>query len=349
MQNNESYNALAKKVNLLSKPKPKNEQSSFLKKPKGFFDEHSTSVQESYSEHDEVTSLCEDFGKRYPMYSYTSTQTKPPAYNYPFEKERVNLSVKKMAQIPIPEPQKSLLSATCMGDSTLKIQKRYANARIQNRHSTEQADWFFWKWSICQEYTNGLSSITYQKPDGFQRKKQNTKYDGKLKITTKAHPHLTHLHSIICTGPKNQKTFKRSWLNHMTDVFLMVLWLDDGCLYNNYQGCFSLESFPASDLKIFVCYLRKVWGIESEFRSTGAKKKDGTPCYKVYLKNQQNLLKLLRIIAPLIPVKQMLYKVLFVPFNDTDLLQRWASELADKVQPEFRDYIIDFYGVSRFP
>jgi len=39
----------------------------------------------------------------------------------------------------------------------------------------------------------------------------------------------------------------------------------------------------------------------------------------------------------------MLYKVMFVPFNNKGLLQRWASELVELVQPEFRDYVKNHY------
>lgn len=66
---------------------------------------------------------------------------------------------------------------------------------------------------------------------------------------------------------------------------------------------------------------------------------NGTLTYRLYISNQQSLLKFLRIIAPIIPVKDMMYKVMFVPKNNLDLLQRWASEICELVQPEFQMYL----------
>jgi len=283
--------------------------------------------------------------------SYTNFKTSYPQFNegkqlsykYPKKLKHVDLSSKKMAQIPIKEPVKSVLCGTCLGDSSLRINPRYANARIQSRHSSHQASWFFWKWTVCcSEYTNGLDSMTFQVSDGYQKNSSKDEENlGKLKVSTKAHKDLTALHSIIC--PKNKEKIERSWLNHMTDYFLMVIWLDDGSLYNTHQGCLSLDFFPKEEQEVFVNYLESVWDVKAYLKNTGLKMKDGRDRYKIYIKDQESLLNLLRIVAPLIPVKEMLSKVMFVPFNNKGLLQRWASELVELVQPEFRDYVKKHY------
>ena len=301
-----------------------------------------------------------NFKTAYPQFN----ERKKLSYNYPKKLKHVDLSSKKMAQIPIEEPVKSVLCGTCLGDSSLRINPKYANARIQNRHSSRQASWFFWKWTVCcSEYTNGLDSMTFQVSDGYQKdssKKEDEETLGKLKVSTKAHKDLTALHSIIC--PKNKEKIERYWLNHMTDYFLMVIWLDDGSLYNTHQGCLSLDFFPKEEQEIFVNYLESVWDVKAYLKNTvelppkaGAlsararargrrlKMKDGRDLYKIYIKDQESLLNLLRIVAPLIPVKEMLSKVMFVPFNNKGLLQRWASELVELVQPEFRDYVKNHY------
>ena len=301
-----------------------------------------------------------NFKTAYPQFN----ERKKLSYNYPKKLKHVDLSSKKMAQIPIEEPVKSVLCGTCLGDSSLRINPKYANARIQNRHSSRQASWFFWKWTVCcSEYTNGLDSMTFQVSDGYQKdssKKEDEETLGKLKVSTKAHKDLTALHSIIC--PKNKEKIERYWLNHMTDYFLMVIWLDDGSLYNTHQGCLSLDFFPKEEQEIFVNYLESVWDVKAYLKNTvelppkaGAlsararargrrlKMKDGRDLYKIYIKDQESLLNLLRIVAPLIPVKEMLSKVMFVPFNNKGLLQRWASELVELVQPEFRDYVKKHY------
>lgn len=293
-----------------------------------------------------------NFKTSYPQFYYKKKEGKPvynykraPSYKYPKKLKNVDLSAKKMAQVPIEEPVKSVLCGTCLGDSSLRINPKYANARIQNRHSSRQASWFFWKWTVCcSEYTNGLDSMTFQVSDGYQKnssKKEDEENLGKLKVSTKAHKDLTALHSIIC--PKNKEKIERSWLNHMTDYFLMVIWLDDGSLYNTHQGCLSLDFFPKEEQEVFVNYLESVWDVKAYLKNTGLKMKDGRDRYKIYIKDQESLLNLLHIVAPLIPVKEMLYKVMFVPFNNKGLLQRWASELVELVQPEFRDYVKKHY------
>jgi len=52
----------------------------------------------------------------------------------------------------------------------------------------------------------------------------------------------------------------------------------------------------------------------------------------------------LKLIAPIIPVKQMLYKIMFVPKNNLPLLQRWTSEVVDLVQTEFKDQLQQDYN-----
>ena len=70
---------------------------------------------------------------------------------------------------------------------------------------------------------------------------------------------------------------------------------------------------------------------------------DGRKRFRVFIKDQENLLSLFRLIVPLIPIKEMLYKVMFVPKNNPELLQRWATEIVELVQPEFRDYVKQYY------
>jgi hypothetical protein len=287
-------------------------------------------------------------------------------YAFPAPKEAPNLknvdiSKKKMAKINMNNMQKSVLCGTITADSSIAINVGYKNARVQNRHSTRQAAWFFWKWMVClSDFHKGLSSITLQNSDGFQSD-SNLKaisetikpegsilnasafnYLGKLKVMTGASTRLTELHDILCEN--GIKKIERKWLNHMTDYFLMTLWLDDGSLAGGYQGYICLDSTPKDQQEILVDYLEKVWGIKSyTFKNGEARMGTGQYKYRIKLKDQYEVLKYLRIIGPIIPVKEMLYKILFVPINNTDLLQRWASEVTELVLPEFRDYVRDFY------
>lgn len=275
-----------------------------------------------------------------------SNYTLPKELNpFAISNKNIFLENKQMANINIPNIQKSVICGTCIGDSSIKINKNYKNARIQCRHSTKQASWFFWKWVIClKDYSNGLNSITLQKPDGKQINQsvilkhiEDPHLIGKLKITTRADENLTKLHNIICK--KNKIEITRKWLNHMSNYFLMTLWLDDGSLYNKRQGVFCLDSIPFEQQKILSVYLKSVWNIDCFVQETKIKMKNGKISYRLFISNQESLLLFLKLIAPIIPVREMLYKIMFVPKNNIYLLERWASEIVNLVDIDFKDQI----------
>lgn len=312
-----------------------------------------------------LTPSCIPYGEGVRTESYQM----PPPRKAPSLKD-VDLSNKQMAKISLDDLQKSVLCGTCLSDASIRIQKHYKNARVQCRHSSRQSSWFFWKWTVCLKQFINVESIQFQDPDNYQeaspllrfsplgaqwpvydphRRKsllegrENEVLLGKLKVHTKALPVLTQVHSIICTN--NREKIERVWLNHMTDYFLMTVWLDDGSLIGNRQGIICLDSSPLDQQKVFVDYLKAVWGIESYCMNTNTKMKNGEIRYRIVIKDQDNLIKMLRIVAPLIPVKEMLYKILFVPVNNSDLLQRWASEVSQLVLPEFQDFVKEEYRV----
>ena len=174
-----------------------------------------------------LNNLVKDFYASHPQYQ---TVYNHPAPIYPQSLQSVDLSNKRLAKIGISPIEIGVLCGTCISDSTLKIHSGYANARIQNRHSTRQADWFFWKWLYClKNYNHGVSSITFQEPDGYHVAAALASAGadetlGKLKISSKACKELTALHTIMCDSRQN-KIIKRSWLNHQSNYFLMTVWL----------------------------------------------------------------------------------------------------------------------------
>ena len=250
----------------------------------------------------------------------------------------VALSNKLMANLPLGEIEKSVICGTICSDSSFAINKGYKNARLQARHSTRQYTWFMWKYRvILKEFTN-ISSVVFQTSDGF---KQASSGEGKLKIATLAKAKLTELHQVICVN--NRKTIQRSWLNHMNNYFLMTVWLDDGSLYNGYQGLICFNSIPKAEQEVFRDYLLSVWEIETVLQDTGLIMSNGQINYRISISNQESLLKLLSLVAPVIPVREMLYKFCFVPKNNVSLLQRWRSELVGLVRPEFRADVETYY------
>lgn len=291
-----------------------------------------------------VKNLIDKAFKLYPSWQQALNLPKPI---YPAKLAGVVISNKQMAQVPLDEIRKSVLCGTLLSDSSFRINKGYANARFQARHSTRQYTWFVWKYLVLlKEFTN-TTGVIFQYPDGYQVNsplKPGEEILGKLKIASKADPKLTELHKVVCVH--NVKTIQRSWLNHMNSYFLMTIWLDDGSLYNGCQGLICFSSTPVAEQNVFRQYLLAVWGIKTSLQDTGKVMKNGQINYRITIDKIDSLLKLLRLIAPIIPVREMLYKVCFIPKNNPSLLQRWKTELLGLVRPEFCQDIEDFYKNS---
>lgn len=300
-----------------------------------------------------------------------------PATN-PAKLANVNLAEKQMAQLPFHPIVLSVICGTLFGDSSIAISKNYANARIQNRHSTRQTDWFMWK-TLCilQEFVSD-TSICWQEPDGFCLKKKQLEQSmkeeeglspieapspratplveeslpvkegegvalGKWKVATKVDQKLTQLYNIIC--PRGNKQIQRFWLNHMNNYFLMALWLDDGSLSaSRRQGVLSCNNTPKDQANILANYICKVWEVECKVVDVPSKATKTLPNpIQIVIKDLDNLEKLLRIIAPIIPVKSMLYKVCLFPI-ESSRLQRWTSELKTLIRKDWHSDIDKIYA-----
>lgn len=288
----------------------------------------------------EFTNICvNEFKSNYS--NLDVTQLKP---THPNSLKGVDLSNKEMANTGIDPVPLSVICGTTFGDANLAIQKGYKTARMQYRHSTRQTEWFMWK-TLCafNEFVTE-NSIHFQAPDGMQRKTEPIGGEtlGKWKVATLVNQKLTNVHGQIC--PKGIKTIERSWLNHMSDYFLMTLWLDDGSLSKGRQGVISCNSTPLAQAEVLAEYITKVWGAKCRAEIVKSKKtatnKQPSQIVFVDLENLQNFL---RIVAPIVPVKSMLYKVCLFP-EDRDILQRWTSELKTLVRQEFHLEIDKYYA-----
>lgn len=246
----------------------------------------------------------------------------------------LNLKKAEMANLKIHPLVLSVLCGTLLGDGSLKLQKGYRNARFQYRHSTRQTEWFMWKTLGALKEFIGNEGIQFQLPDGEQKKTRPIGGEclGKLKVSSKSLEKLSSLHQILCQ--KNQLVIERHWLNHMNAYFLMTLWLDDGSLVNKQKGYFCLDSTPEKELQVLADYLKSVWKIDCKVQQVDSKKNH----YRILISDDENLYKLMQIIAPLIPVKSMLYKVCFTP-TDANLQQRWTTEMKKLVRKEWHDEI----------
>jgi hypothetical protein len=292
-----------------------------------------------------VKLIVKEFRGNYPDLNLNSLGFAPPS-----SIENVKLTQKQICQIDLHPIVLSTICGTTFGDSSLVVHSNYKNARLNYRHSTRQTDWFLWKTLCVFKELASEEGIQFQLPDGFQAAVHpNTAGEllGKLKMSTNVNSKLTQLRDII--APNNVKTIERNWLNHMNNYFLMTLWLDDGSLIGGLgrQGILSTGAMPLKQTQLLADYLKKVWGIKCDARElTKQPMKNGMFQTRLFIKDQESLMKFLKIIAPIIPVKSMLYKVCFFP-ETVSLQQRWASELKELVRPEWHDALDQIYFYKR--
>jgi hypothetical protein len=266
----------------------------------------------------------------------------------PASLENVNLSRKDVANLQLKPILVSAIFGAIMGDGSIGIAKGYVNARYQSRHSTRQEEWFFWKAIALFGGFISEKGLMISKPDGFQVKSAVFPNEvlGKYRIQTCISPILTNIHNIIVVG--KEKTFQRFWLNHMDANFLMVLWLDDGSLVGQRQGIWSLEAYPKADLNLFANYLKTVWNVKCSVKAAKDRVTLTLPDpHMLEIVDLDNLERLLEIIAPLVPVKSMLYKVCLCPIDSSHLL-RWTSKLKTLVRKEWHADIDDIYSAINY-
>lgn len=227
--------------------------------------------------------------------------------------------MKRYQKVPLSDRTKEVILGTLLGDGSLKKQKKYANVRIQFRHSEKDSDYFFWKAEQLQEVA-GSKSINLQKPDGYSK-------NNKLRFLGRALPALTQLHEL--TYKKNTLRIRRMWLNNMTPLSLAVWWCDDGSLIGEggRKGVFCTDGFDEKSVRILAQYMDKVWGIRTTVTSVGRRRDSTQEIYwRLWIPSTEELKKFLRIIIPYIPVEGMLRKVLLL-YKDSQFQQRWISEV----------------------
>jgi hypothetical protein len=276
---------------------------------------------------------------------YTELDVQSLKPTWPAKIEKVRLSQKEMAPINFHPVVLSALCGTLFGDASLAISTGYKTARVQFRHSTRQSDWFFWKTFCIFGEMVTENSPQFQNPDGKQKGAKLLYPEerlGKLKLATKVDLRLSQLLKIV----GDPKTIQRKWLNHMNNYFLMTLWLDDGGLSGEggRQGVLSTGKMPLDQAEVLANYFLKVWEIDCYASEISQKMADGRLPTRICIRDQENLMKFLRIIAPIIPVKTMLYKVCFFPSNNVSLQQRWASELKLLVRPTWHSVLDEIYA-----
>lgn len=225
----------------------------------------------------------------------------------------------KHKMVTLSDQTLALIFGSLLGDGSLKLHKDYVNARFSFRHSLKQRNYFEWKVKQCGEIS-GDKAVFIQPADGFSK-------DQKLRYQSLALPALTEIYRL--THDSKQFRIRRTWLNRMDSLSLAIWWLDDGSIIANHRkGVFCTDGFDEDSVKLLARYLQVKWGIRTQVAPIHRVRNDKQyDQYRIWISSTEELKKLLRIIAPYVEVKDMLYKVL-VLYKDPKLQQRWISEIS---------------------
>lgn len=221
--------------------------------------------------------------------------------------------------VPLSNISKAVILGSLLGDGSLKIHNNYANARFSFKHSTKQAEYFYWKVGLLKEIASE-NCVFAQKNDGYG--------GDKLRFQSRALDALTELYKLVTKAQKLR--IRRKWLNLLTPLSLAIWWLDDGSLISNgRRGVFCTDGFEEKHVRVLSKYLKKCWDISTKVAPI--KKEGGTKAeyFRIWIRSAEELKKFLRIILPHIKVKAMLPKALLL-YKDDQLQERWISEVSDK-------------------
>lgn len=221
--------------------------------------------------------------------------------------------------MPLSNQARAIILGTILGDGSLKLQSKHANASLQIRHSETQKEYFFWKAVSLGEIARN-KSVNKQKPDGYSR-------NCKFRFVSRNLPALTEIHRL--THKNNKLRIRRKWLNQLTSLSLAVWWCDDGSLigYGGRKGVFCTDGFDEKSVKILARYLKSVWKIKTIVAPVSRNYKGEKRKYwRIWIRSQEELKKFLRIIIPHIPVPNMLQKTMLL-YKDSQFQQRWISEV----------------------
>ena len=225
----------------------------------------------------------------------------------------------KNISAPLSDQARAIILGTILGDGSLNVQSKYANANLQIRHSETQREYLLWKAEALREIASE-HSVSVQKPDGYSSLR-------KWRFAGRRLPSLTDLYRL--THRKNTLRIRRKWLNQLTPLSLAVWWCDDGSLigYGGRKRGFCTDGFDEQSVRILARYLAVVWNVRTVVAPirrmyNGAERQ----YFRIWIRSQEELKKFLRIILPWIPVPSMLRKTILL-YKDSQLQERWISEI----------------------
>nr|YP_764442.1 putative site-specific DNA endonuclease [Stigeoclonium helveticum]ABF60224.1 putative site-specific DNA endonuclease [Stigeoclonium helveticum] len=260
----------------------------------------------------------------------------------------------RASTIKLTDHQKQVVMGTILGDAAIGFSGG-KNARVQMNHSCKQRHYVVWKYyeleTVCSR-----RSFSIKKPDRGSYSKRK-----KLRIQTLVSPDLTIINNLIKVNGK--KTVTKEYLELLEPLAIAVWWCDDGSITGGYrQGTLCTHSMTKEEVLLIQQFFLEKWEINAKImevtppnQKKSAKEildlsqENITVCDQKTLDPTQeprkkpyyalnfhtaNAEKLIELIIPFIPVKQMIYKT-FLKFNDSKNNARWRSFLASHYVPRF--------------
>ena len=159
---------------------------------------------------------------------------------------------------------KGAIIGMLLGDAGLSKDRK--NAHLYIGHSQKQKEYAFWKKEILEQVTS--VSVWYGESTAIAGGK---KYPV-MRIWTKSHPFFTGLRQRMYHG--NRKTFDLHVLKRLTDLGLLLWYLDDGARYWGKNGAvgamlFCTDSFNYIEHLSLQKYMHDRWDLIAKLNRHG--------------------------------------------------------------------------------
>ncbi|MDG6905031.1 MAG: DUF2116 family Zn-ribbon domain-containing protein [Nitrososphaerota archaeon] len=149
--------------------------------------------------------------------------------------------------------QEQFLYGGLLGDSYLtKIRKNRINSALSIVHSSAQAEYTMYKYSLMQEFTAHSPTTVPNLGWGTEL----------IRLMTLAYPCFTEAR-LICY-PKGKKKVTRRWLDKITSPFALAIWfMDDGSLGRKFgEMRIATNGFSLEENLLLINWLSEKWGVK---------------------------------------------------------------------------------------
>jgi hypothetical protein len=159
--------------------------------------------------------------------------------------------------------QQQFILGGLLGDLSIpKPRSVTRNCHLSVTHSSKQAEYVRWKYSILREFV--------RTPPKRQRNKGWGKEN--IRFHTLAHPAFTEIYSLCYKN--GRKTITREWLSKINHPIALAVWyMDDGSLHHNKSMTISTHNFSLEEQRLLQSWLKKEWHISPRIKADPRKKK----------------------------------------------------------------------------